>query len=147
MMVTENSWNSRPTTPPRKNTGMNTAAREMVMDTMVKLISLEPSMAARRGFLPISTWRTMFSSMTMASSTTKPTDRVRDMSEMLSREKSMRCMTANVPTMDMGRAREGMIVARRLRRNRKITRTTRQTVSTRVNFTSDTESRMDSERS
>ena len=35
-------------------------------------------------------------------------------------------MTANVPTIDSGTARLGMIVAERLRRNRKITSTTRR---------------------
>jgi hypothetical protein len=52
-----------------------------------------------------------------------------------------------VPTIDAGSARLGMIVADRFRRNRKITRTTRQTVRTRVNFTSPTDSRIDCERS
>ena len=40
-----------------------------------------------------------------------------------------------------------MMVAETLRRNRKITSTTRPTVSSRVNFTSFTDSRIDSERS
>ena len=84
-MVTANSWNSRPTMPPRNKTGMNTAASEMVIDTMVKAISLLPSKAACRTPFPISMCRTMFSSMTMASSTTKPTESVSAMSERLSR--------------------------------------------------------------
>src|SRR6476660_3652251 len=65
--------------------GMNTAASDSVMERMVKPISLAPSMAASIGFLPISMWRTMFSSMTMASSTTNPTDRVRAINDKLSR--------------------------------------------------------------
>ena len=89
----------------------------------------------------------MFSSMTMASSTTKPTARVRAMSDRLSRLNPMASITAKVEMTDMGRARLGMMVAGRLRRNRKMTSTTRKTVSTRVNFTSATDSRMDSERS
>ena len=64
---------------------MNTAASEIVIDTMVKPISLAPSSAACMRGLPISMCRTMFSSMTMASSTTKPTDSVRAISERLSR--------------------------------------------------------------
>ena len=56
-------------------------------------------------------------------------------------------ITEKVEMTDMGRARLGMMVAGRLRRNRKMTSTTRKTVSTRVNFTSATDSRMDSERS
>ncbi len=147
MITTANSRNSRPTMPPMKSTGMNTAARETVMERMVKPISSDPSKAARRGGLPISWWRTMFSSMTMASSTTKPTASVRAMSERLSRLKPPAYMTAKVETTDMGRARLGMTVAGRLRRNRKMTSTTRNTVRIRVNFTSATDSRMDSERS
>lgn len=43
MMTTANSRNSRPTMPPMNSTGIKTAAREMVMETMVKPISAEPS--------------------------------------------------------------------------------------------------------
>jgi hypothetical protein len=46
------------------------------------------------------------------------------MSEMLFRLNPARYITAKVPTMDRGRARLGMIVARRVRRNRKMTRMT-----------------------
>src|SRR5258708_36473377 len=49
--------------------------------------------------------------------------------------------------MDIGNARLGMSVAERLRKNKKITRTTRHTVNTSVNSTSWTDWRMDSERS
>jgi hypothetical protein len=47
----------------------------------------------------------------------------------------------------MGRARLGITVAETLRRNRKITITTRATVKSSVNFTSETEARIDCERS
>src|SRR5512140_423245 len=56
-------------------------------------------------------------------------------------------MAANVPTIDIGRARLGIRVAVTFRRKMKITRTTRMTVRTSVNFTSSTDSRIDSERS
>ncbi len=56
-------------------------------------------------------------------------------------------MAANVPTIDMGRARLGITVAETLRRKRKITITTSATVRVSVNFTSFTEFRIDSERS
>ena len=52
-----------------------------------------------------------------------------------------------MPTIENGSAREGMIVADRFLRNRKITITTRKTVSCSVNLTSLTESRMETERS
>ena len=71
-------------------------------------------------------WRTMFSSTTIASSTTNPTARVSAISDMLSRLYPSRYMTANVATMDIGSARLGIAVARTLRRKRKITITTRQ---------------------
>ncbi len=144
MMVTANSRNSRPMMPPRKRMGMKTAVSERVMETMVKPTSLAPSTAAAKGALPISMWRKMFSSMTTASSTTKPTARVRAMSERLSRLKPRSCMAAKVPTTDRGRARLGITVAETLRRKRKMTRTTRQRVSSRVNCTSLTDAWMGS---
>ena len=83
-MMTANSWSSRPTTPPMNSTGMNTAASETVIDRMVKPISREPLSAASMRLSPASMWRTMFSSMTIASSTTKPTHSVSAISEMMS---------------------------------------------------------------
>src|SRR5439155_408607 len=78
------SWRSRPTTPPMKSTGMNAAASVSVIERMVKPISLAPARAASSRPWPSSMWRTMFSSITTASSTTKPTHRVRAISEMMS---------------------------------------------------------------
>ena len=85
MMVTANSCSSRPRMPPMNSTGMNTATSEIVIDTTVKPISLEPSSVACRRDLPISMWRVMFSSTTIASSTTKPTHSVSAISDRLSR--------------------------------------------------------------
>ena len=129
------------------STGMNTAASEIVIETMVKPISLEPLSDASRGASPCSMCRTMFSSITMASSTTNPTESVSAIIDMLSRLNPSKYITANVPTIDIGSAMLGITVAEILRRNRKITRITRQTVSSSVNFTSFTESRIDFERS
>ena len=56
------------------STGMNTATSDSVIETMVNPISFEPRSAAVIAFSPCSMCRTMFSSMTIASSTTKPTD-------------------------------------------------------------------------
>ena len=83
--TTENSRNSRPTMPPMNKMGVNTATREMEMDITVKPTSRAPRRAARNGLSPISRRRTIFSSTTMASSTTKPVDTVSAMSERLSR--------------------------------------------------------------
>ena len=83
--VTANSRNSRPTTPLSRNNGMNTAISETEMDRIVNPISRAPSSAACIGAAPSSMWRTMFSTITMASSTTKPTAMVSAISDRLSR--------------------------------------------------------------
>ena len=62
-------------------------------------------------------------------------------------EKPQRYMPAKVPMTEIGSAIAGMTVARRLRRNRKMTITTSAIVSTRVNCTSCTELRIDCDRS
>lgn len=70
--------------PPMKSTGMKTATSEAVIDTIVKPISRVPSSVACNRGLPISIWRVMFSSTTMASSTTKPMHKVSAISDRLS---------------------------------------------------------------
>jgi len=75
--------------------------------------------------MPVSIWRTIFSSMTMASSTTKPTDSVSASIVMLLMENPSAYIAANVPTSDTGTASPGMMVAGTFRRNRKITRMTK----------------------
>ena len=67
-----------------KISGMKTATREMLIDITVKPICRAPSIAACSGDMPRSAWRTMFSIITMASSTTKPTETVSAISEKLS---------------------------------------------------------------
>ena len=147
VIVTANSCNILPSIPAIKRTGMKTATSESVMEMIVKPISFEPLNAASIGFSPCSMWRTMFSSMTMASSTTKPTDSVSAISVILLTENPSPYIAAKVPMIESGSARLGMTVADRLRRKRKITRITRAIVSTRVNLTSATDARIDSVRS
>ncbi len=84
----------------------------------------------------------MFSIMTMASSTTKPVAIVSAISDRLSRLKPTRYITPSVPTSDSGTERLGMMVPGSVRRNRKITTTTRTTESASSNSTSATEARM-----
>ena len=67
-----------------KISGMKTATREMLIDITVKPIWRAPISAACSGGMPRSAWRTMFSIITMASSTTKPTETVSAISEKLS---------------------------------------------------------------
>ena len=107
-----------------KRTGIKTATSDTVIDTIVKPISREPLSEASITSSPISMRRTMFSSMTTASSTTKPTHKVSAINERLSRLKCNRYITANVPTIEVGKASVGIIVARIFLRNRKITMTT-----------------------
>ena len=83
--TTANSWNKRPITPGMKKMGMNTAISDTEIEMMVKPTSRAPRSAAWKEFSPFSTWRMMFSSTTIASSTTRPTASVRPRSEMLSR--------------------------------------------------------------
>src|SRR6202012_6203946 len=79
---------------------------------------------------------------TMASSTTNPTAMVSRNSDRLSIEKSIRYIAAKDPAMASGTVTLGINVAQKLRRNRRITITTKQMVSTSVNSTSETEARM-----
>ncbi len=135
-MVTANSRNNRPKMPDMNRIGMKTAASESVIETMVKPISLDPVSAAWYGFSPCSMCRTIFSNMTMASSTTKPMERMSAIIEMLLMLKSSRYITEKVPTMENGSAMAGIMVAEKLRRNRKMTRMTRARVAAMVNWIS-----------
>src|SRR6202171_1754233 len=84
----------------------------------------------------------MFSIITIASSTTNPVEIVSAISERLSRLKPNRYIATKVPTSDKGTDRLGMMVAGRVRRNKKITRTTSATASASSNSTSATDARM-----
>ena len=75
----------------------------------------------------------MFSSMTMASSTTNPMERISAIMEMLLRLKLSRYITEKVPTMEKGSAMAGIMVAEKFRRNRKITMMTSASVAAMVN--------------
>jgi hypothetical protein len=84
-MVIANSRKILPTSPGMNTSGMNTAAREMVIDKIVKLISLALWMVASSAPSPCSMRRTVFSRNTIASSTKKPIASVSAISERLSR--------------------------------------------------------------
>ena len=113
VMVTANSRNTRPTMPPIRSTGMNTAINAKVMEMMVKPISREPFSAASNGAMPPSIWRMMFSSITMASSTTNPTDSVSASSVMLLIEYPNPYIAAQVAISEIGTASAGMSGGRR----------------------------------
>ena len=78
----------------------------------------------------------------MASSTTKPVATISAIKERLFKLKPHRYMTPKVATSDTGTATLGIKVARPLRRNKKTTRTTRQTATTSVRSTSRNDARM-----
>src|SRR6267154_3477036 len=84
----------------------------------------------------------IFSTTTMASSTTKPTAIVSAIRDILSILKLRKYMAANEPSSDKMTVTLGMAVAQRLRRNKRTTSTTSPTVNRRVNSTSSTDARM-----
>ncbi len=100
--VTENSRSRRPTTPSMNKSGMNAAISDTLMEMTVKPIWRAPSSAARIGRTPASRLRNMFSIMTMASSTTKPTDTASAIKVRLLMEKPAHHMAAHVPASDSG---------------------------------------------
>ena len=126
--VNANSRNMRPTRPVMNNSGMNTATSDMVSEITVKPISLAPRSAARNGLSPFSMWRTMFSIITMASSTTKPVPMVSAISDKLSSEKPANHITPKVAISDSGSATPAMMVARMVRRKISTTSTTSPTL-------------------
>ena len=117
LSVMANSLNSRPTTPGMKSSGMNTATSETVRLTTVKPICFAPLKAATRGRSPSSIRRTIFSIITIASSTTKPVAMVSAISERLSSENPHSAMMPKVPMIDSGNATPGTSVARPVRKN------------------------------
>ncbi len=131
--VTENSRNTRPTTPLMNNSGMKAATSEMLIDSTVKPIWRAPSIAAISGVMPFSRLRKQFSIITIASSTTKPTETASAISERLSIEKPATHMAAQVPASESGTVTPAAIVAAARRRNTNTTSITRQTVASSVN--------------
>ena len=142
-----NSWNSLPTTSPMNSSGISTATSDTVSETRVKPIWRAPLSAASSGPSPSSMCRAMFSSITMASSTTKPVAMVSAIRVRLLSEKPASSITPKVATSDSGTAIEGMIVAGMVRRNTKVTSTTRPIASSSSCCTPLIEARIDSVRS
>ena len=147
LSVTANSRNSRPTTSPMNRSGISTAMSEIDSERMVNAICWDPLSAACSGESPRSMYREMFSIMTIASSTTNPVEIVSAISVRLFRLNPIRYIAAKVPISDRGTAAAGMMVADRVRRNRKMTMTTSATASMSSNWTSRTEARIDVVRS
>ena len=140
--VTENSRNTRPISPVMNSRGMKAATREMLIESTVKPICFAPSMAARNGDMPFSRLRKQFSIMTIASSTTKPTETASAMSERLSIEKPASHIAPQVPASARGTVTPAAKVAAVRRRNTKTTSMTRMMVAASVSCMSLTLARM-----
>ena len=122
--VTANSRNSRPVCPPMNSRGMNTATSDRLMESTVKPTSRAPSSAALKRSMPASMCRLVFSSTTMASSTTKPVATVSAIRLRLFRLKPRKYITPKVPSSETTVATAGIRVARALRKNALTTSTT-----------------------
>ena len=140
--VKANSRNSDPVSPPWMASGVYTAASVMVMAMIGPTSSRAAWIAASNGGLPRWRWRSTFSTMTIASSTTSPTDST--MASRVSRliVKPPAIMMNTAPTSEIGIATTGMITARTDPRNRKMTMITMSSVSLSVLSTSWIASRM-----
>ncbi len=137
-----NSWNSLPSRPPMNRIGMNTATSEMLMDTTVKPICFDPTSAACMGESPRSWCRKMFSIMTIASSTTKPTEIVSAISEKLLRLNPSRYIAPSVPARLNGTVTAAAKVGTRRRMNSATTISTSAMLISKVHSTSATLARM-----
>ena len=115
------------------SSGMNTAISETVSEITVKPISLAPRSAASIAPSPSSICRTMFSIITIASSTTKPVPMVSAINERLSRLKPAKYITPKLVISDSGSATPAISVARSERRKIRTTSVTSTTLSTSVN--------------
>ena len=140
--VTENSRNTRPITPVMNSSGMNAAISEMLIETTVKPICRAPSSAACTGVIPFSRLRKQFSIITMASSTTKPTEITSAISDRLLIEKPATHISAQVPASESGTVTPAAMVAAPRRRNRNTTIITSAIAITSVSCMSNTLARI-----
>ena len=145
--VTANSWKKRPMMPGMKNSGMKAASSDRLIEITVKPICRAPSMAASIRPRPRSRFFCTLSIITMASSTTNPTEIVTAIRDRLSSVKPKAHMAAKVPAMDRGTATPAASVGVARRRNTSTTSITRQIVSASVPCMSRREDRMVSVRS
>ena len=147
MSVRANSANSRPVRPVEKPIGANTAARVSDIATTAKPISRMPLKAAAIGAMPCSMWRKMFSSTTMASSTTRPIASTSASRVSVLIEKPKAYISMKLPTSDTGMVTSGIRVARSDRRKMKMTAVTSATAIAMVWNTSSIERWMKTEES
>ena len=141
-IVTANWRKNCPEIPPMKQQGMNTELSTSVMAMIGPVISSIARMVAVRESSPVAIRRSMFSSTTIASSTTIPIASTRPKSVRLFRLNPSTAMAANVPIRETGTSIIGSTIVRQSWRNTRTTRPTRRTASRSVLKTSPIDSRM-----
>ena len=104
--------------PSMKATGTNTATIANVVAVTAKPISLVPSRAASRWFLPIAKCRTMFSRTTIASSINNPMHSDKAIKVKKFNVKPNTCKAINVAMTEIGKVRPVIIVLRHECRNK-----------------------------
>ena len=119
-----------------KATGTNTAISTAVVAMIGPVTSAIAFLAAASGGSPASSWRSTFSTTTIASSTTRPIASTMPSRLSMLSEKPRTCITASVAISETGIAIVGMIVARQFCRKTKTTRMTRASASKSVMTTS-----------
>ena len=126
-----------------KAIGMNTDSSTRLIAMIGAVICVIASLVASGGDISgfSSITRSTFSTTTIASSTTRPIATTSASSDTVLAEKPIAASTANAPIRLTGTAMVGMMVARRLPRNRNTTITTRMNASPSVLMTSCTVSR------
>ncbi len=134
-MVRAKGLNHCPAIPSMKATGTNTATMEKVVAATAMAISRVPSCAALTWSLPISTWRTMFSRTTMASSIRMPMASDNPIRDMVFKVKPKAQTAMNEESTETGRARPVITVERQELRKRKTTNTVRRAPSSRASST------------
>ena len=120
LIVTANSLKRRPIMPGKKRIGIENCHQDSVIETMVKPISLGFPQSGVKGVLAFFPVADNIFHTTIASSTTKPTARVKAIRERLFKLKFNSRIIARVPNMDTGRARLAMAgggnIARQIKR-------------------------------
>ena len=128
--------------PGKKATGTNTATSTMpITITALSTSRMASTEAWKAGFLNSRMCRSMFSTTTIASSTTMPMASTMPKRVSVLIEKPKIFTKANVPMSDTGMVSAGMMVLRQFCRNRNITSTTSTSASASVFSTSTIDSR------
>ena len=134
--VKANSRKSAPVSPPWMPIGAYTAASVIVMAMIGPISSRAALIAASNGLSPSWRCRSTFSTMTIASSTTRPTESTIARSVRRLIVNPAMSIRKTAPTSEIGIATTGIRTARNEPRKRKITMTTIRSVSDSVLSTS-----------